>query len=633
MAFKITDDNSYITKLLYPSGSNKATFWCPTPAQLKNIMTELFNPSRNFFSDIGRLLFNADPQKALISLRVYPLDFSGNTSWVQDMTETADFTIMSKGVPTSEAPYSTKRIKQETLGRLIDFGYLDVPYLYGNDNFLNYDPYSKIYLYLPFAPLTPLDTKIVVGKRIYISGVLDFYAGDMHYFVSYSSDEGVTKTFLDEIVARVAVDIPIYASNTFDQMSNVVKGAITNLATAGFGLVSGSPKMVAQAGISAINNALEINLENRLQKTGSMGTMGSFYCPLKPHLLRYTPRTKYEFDNTHYNHLYGVPCKKIDKLNTFGGFTKVGGVHIKEIPNATTEEVAEIESLLKEGILLENTQAIFGINYSYNSTQVSFSNLQVSVPFGATYTTNVNVVSGYQIDEIKVFMSGQDITSTAVTGNTISVANVSGNLSIRITSSVVPVYYTISYTNLTGATLSNTQTSILQGTAYTTTITPDYANSYYIGSYVPAVYMGGASVTTGVEGGSISIPNVQGNITIGGIYPSVTTLVGTWSMRENFIDLPDDPIVFTNVHLAFNDGTDSYECTDCVIDNQPDLNGYFITFTTLLNQSIAISQTGAIYVDDVYTSQLASITFNESSEYYSSYSGLLEWLDTNFIKT
>ena len=459
----------------------------------------------------------------------------------------------------------------------------------------------------------------------------------MTYYITAGTGRRYSPThnyeYITSVTTKIAIDIPLYENNTLSVLKEVTANTLYGFGRMIGGAINGNIGGVVNAGFTGLANDLSIE-EGKSRLLGENTTAFSgLFLPMQPKVLVYKPRIIFHLNDTNYNHLYGVPCRKIDRLNTFGGFTKVGGIHIKEIPNATTEEVDEIESLLKQGVILDNTNAVFNITYNYNSSQVTLSNPQTSVMFGGNYTTSVNVVSGYQVDSIRVFMGGQEITSTAVSDNVINVIGVTANLSIRITSSVIPVYYTISYTNLTGATLSNTQTSILQGTPYSTTITPDYANGYYIGSYVPAVYMGGAQVTTGVEGNSISIPNVQGNITIGGLYPSVTTLVGTWSMRENFIDLPDEPIVFSNVHVAFHDGTDLYECTDCVIDDQTDLNGYFITFTTSLNQYIGITQTGAIYVDDVYTSQLASITFNESSEYYSSYSGLLEWLDTNFIKT
>lgn len=626
MAFELlSSNNQEVSRFIYNEHTNKATFWVPTRSDLENITDFLFNANTTIFEDIGQKLFNADPQRAIMSVKLYPLNFA----YIVNAVGTKNFSLMGSYIPSTASPYLVNYLNTNHLTKYINFGYIDIPYYEGTDSYLSYEPYTKLFLYLPFAPLTPLDTRRVAGKRVRVRGVIDLYEGAMIYYIEVYEDD--TWVFLQNVSCTIAVDIPIYKSNDYDVRKSVTKDLLTGLSTMALGGAGGGVAGFTKGFTQTANKLLNVEFERSPLQQGNFNNLTGFFQPLKVNLITYTPNIKYHLNDTDYNHLYGVPCKKIDKLNTFGGFTKVGGIHIKEMQGATTDEIKLIEQLLLEGVILDNTSAIFDVAYDYDNTQVALSNTLDKVMFGGTYTTAITILSGYQVDSIKVYMGGQDITSTAVSGNVITITNVSGNISIKIVSSAIPVYYTITYTGLTGANLSNTSVSILQGTTYETDITPDYSNGYLMGEYVPTVTMGGAAVATGVSGNNIRITNVQGNLIISGTYPQVTTMTDKWVRRGNALTLPDEPIDLSNVTLSFDDGNAQYSGDDIVIDNQLDLNGYFISFSNQ-NHNYGISLTGAIYEDDVYKSMLDNIQFSESSSYYTSYSGLLEWLDENFVR-
>ena len=52
-----------------------------------------------------------------------------------------------------------------------------------------------------------------------------------------------------------------------------------------------------------------------------------------------------------YGRLYGYPCKKLDKIKNFKGFTKIASVHVDEV-NATCEEKQGIEDILINGVIV-----------------------------------------------------------------------------------------------------------------------------------------------------------------------------------------------------------------------------------------------------------------------------------------
>lgn len=66
-------------------------------------------------------------------------------------------------------------------------------------------------------------------------------------------------------------------------------------------------------------------------------------------------------------------------------------------------------------------------------TNVTSSFAGTSVEEGAAFTTTLTADSGYTIDDIEVTMGGTNITSTAVSGDTITISNVTGNIMITAT--------------------------------------------------------------------------------------------------------------------------------------------------------------------------------------------------------
>ena len=52
-----------------------------------------------------------------------------------------------------------------------------------------------------------------------------------------------------------------------------------------------------------------------------------------------------------YDHTVGIPVDTTDYLKNYSGYVKVKGVHM-EISSATSDELVEIERLLKEGVVI-----------------------------------------------------------------------------------------------------------------------------------------------------------------------------------------------------------------------------------------------------------------------------------------
>ena len=151
-------------------------------------------------------------------------------------------------------------------------------------------------------------------------------------------------------------------------------------------------------------------------------------------------------------------------------------------------------------------------NITYYSNNVTLSSYDSTVSRNAPLHITVTPNSGFAISSMTVEMGGADVTDTVVSGTTISIASVTGD--VVITVSAVSADYSVSYT-LNESVSSNTTTGVVSGSAYSTTITQ---NSGYKVTGI-TVTMGGAdlsstavSVINGVH--IINISNVTGDIVI-----------------------------------------------------------------------------------------------------------------------
>ena len=91
-----------------------------------------------------------------------------------------------------------------------------------------------------------------------------------------------------------------------------------------------------------------------------------------------------------------------------------------------------------EGIEVGGTGTRYTITYNL-PTNIESSNTASRVSEGRSYATTISSTHpDYQIDDIAVTMGGTDITATAVLGNDIGIASVTGNVAITVTALFYP---------------------------------------------------------------------------------------------------------------------------------------------------------------------------------------------------
>lgn len=222
---------------------------------------------------------------------------------------------------------------------VVDCGTLRFDALCG-DTFLDYAPYSKFSIYLPYVGIKEVDANDFVGHTI---GVI--YHGDVVTggVTAYITKDG---SVMYQYSGCCALNVPLNA----DGWGSTIAGAVqiaTSLVAGGFagGAAGVAESAVKGAAAAAANPSL---LSPKVQHSGAVSGGAGCMGVQTPFVIREAVR----FHSTAgMNTISGYPSFYYKSLGSVSGYTVVLDVHLHGIP-ATSPEIVEIETLLKSGVIL-----------------------------------------------------------------------------------------------------------------------------------------------------------------------------------------------------------------------------------------------------------------------------------------
>ena len=221
----------------------------------------------------------------------------------------------------------------------VDCGSLEFNTVCG-DTFLDYAPYSKFSIYLPYIGVKAVDANDFVGHTISILYRGDVVTGGV---TAYILKDG---SVMYQYSGCCAMNVPLSADSWGTTISAAVQIATSIVAGALSGGVAGATMEMAKGASSVASNPsmLSPQVAHSGAVSGSAGCMGVQY----PFVIREAVR----FHSTvGMNTISGYPSYYYKKLSTVHGYTEILDVHLSNIP-ATGDEIAEIETLLKGGVIL-----------------------------------------------------------------------------------------------------------------------------------------------------------------------------------------------------------------------------------------------------------------------------------------
>lgn len=241
----------------------------------------------------------------------------------------------------------------------ISFGTQRVPSLYGN--YLDYEPFVSIQLYLPYIGMVSLPVNDTMGGDIGITYTIDYLSGGCTAYVTNNT----TTKVIGEYNGMCAVQIPYGGTDLKDMMVGIINTASSTIAsvasagvsTAEAGVAAGTRTASVAAAretathtrmsMNAINNSISIPSATVRQNQGVSLGPSSYTASQRPRL--YVSRVKTASGD--YNAQIGRPTGEIVKLSEVSGFNSFSQVHVN-IAHATSTEKSMIESALSAGVVL-----------------------------------------------------------------------------------------------------------------------------------------------------------------------------------------------------------------------------------------------------------------------------------------
>lgn len=333
-----------------------------TYQQMNNLLDEMNDPSK--FFDLSKL-FAGNPIESIISIHAYPFDvkkisYSRN---LEDDTIIVTIKILStKGCYLGNSPFPLLTIAED----------VEIPRKY--NNFLDYSPYTKIEVYLPYIGFEELDPALIYGRKISIKYAVDVSTGNCTAFViakNSSNDESVILMRDGVIGVSITVGGGIgyeIGSGMMKLLASAAGGVMQMAGTAAVAGVVGNNFPTKRAnmlyGYTSINSAGQglatisdttVNsisaIQGHVTKGGSSTPATNFYSPQSAYFIFTRPKI---VRPDSYNKTIGRPSGKTTFLSQLTGFTVVDSVHVEGdgVSAALSNELDEIEELLKSGVIL-----------------------------------------------------------------------------------------------------------------------------------------------------------------------------------------------------------------------------------------------------------------------------------------
>lgn len=298
-------------------------------------------------------LFFSNPMDFLVGVNLVPFDPPAPVSWKPKFGATA---IFGHAYPAISNQYYD-----------VDCGTVSIPKYWGSC--FDYEPYTKIQIWLPYIGYRDLPVDEIMGCSINVLYRCDCLTGDCVAFVTISGDAHVGPQIVRVIAqfyGNCAVRVP-FGSVSFDSaISNSVQlmgaaasgglsaGAGAMMETGGaFGGLAAGAGAFADAAVNSAgvrNSAIGVvqGMKPNVMKGGAAGSSTGYMSIQKPYLIRRIPRLSLP---SNYKGLKGYPCNIGGKLADFTGLAAVDDIQLNDIP-AMEDERGEIMQWLKGGVLI-----------------------------------------------------------------------------------------------------------------------------------------------------------------------------------------------------------------------------------------------------------------------------------------
>ena len=293
----------------------------------------LYNPTQSQLSAFSQYLWSNDFIENFKKLFSNPMDAIIGLHLIYATPSRGDVAEIVCG-------YSHSGVMSNTVNNQyieIDCGNIKVNRYFGN--VLDYAPYTKLQVYLPFVGIVDLDTNEIMDGTLNIKYRIDVLTGSC--LARLKITRGDYNAELYNFAGNCAVQLPISGGS----YSGIIANAIGVAGSLGATIATGgamAPVLVGSVVSSAVNSHTNVS------HSGSLGSNAGALGIMKPYLIITRPKPA---EANNYQSFYGRPSNKTVRLSSCSGYTRIKEVHVDNIV-ATDNELSEIEQLLKEGVII-----------------------------------------------------------------------------------------------------------------------------------------------------------------------------------------------------------------------------------------------------------------------------------------
>ena len=202
----------------------------------------------------------------------------------------------------------------------------------------DYSPYTSVELYLPFIGIVPLDVGAVMRSTIHVSYECDVLTGACLANVEINRDGNTNVLY--SFGGSCALQYPL-SSGSYVGIIGAIAGIAVNVGTA---IATGGATLPLNiGGVASSIAGAKTSVASSGGYSGNTGAMGI----KKPYLII---KRSFKAMPRNYSKYIGNPLGNTKTLNELSGYTECEVVHING--NMTTEEKNEIETILKNGVII-----------------------------------------------------------------------------------------------------------------------------------------------------------------------------------------------------------------------------------------------------------------------------------------
>lgn len=308
------------------------TLYTPSATELKNLASYLW--SDLFSLDTFKKMFN-NPMDCILGLTIVPLNLP--TGAAQEITVGNIVTTVS--CTTCPTQYVTVDCGSFTFSKKAFTG-----------SYLDYSPYNKVFLYLPYIGIQEIDVDEFMGGTMSIVYHVDILTGAMFCYVSSTNAKG-TERVIYTFSGACAENVPL-SSNDFSTtissimgVVNAVAGTVATIATGG-GSAPVAAKALAKGVVSTANNV--INSKPSISHSGSLGGGSGIMGVQYPYLIFNAPWLSTVNEQSAYT---GFASNTIVNLSDLSGYNVIEAINLS-VQGATDTECDEIKRILMEGVII-----------------------------------------------------------------------------------------------------------------------------------------------------------------------------------------------------------------------------------------------------------------------------------------